>query len=130
VKGVRALFSVLFWIYLLNAVLIVNHEIESAYWKEWDLFKLPGKVTGFLIIHFPVLTLIILGSTLVYLQNTYGYIMSILLSVGGIFAFSAHTYFIKKGRPEFNLPISIFLLISILIVSLVQLVLSMHILMK
>jgi FtsH-binding integral membrane protein len=130
VKGVRALFSVLFWIYLLNAVLIVNHEIESAYWKEWDLFKLPGKVTGFLIIHFPVLTLIILGSTLVYLQNTYGYIMSILLSVGGIFAFSAHTYFIKKGRPEFKLPISIFLLISILIVSLVQLVLSMHILMK
>ncbi len=126
----RALFSVLFWIYLLNAVLIVNHEIESAYWKEWDLFKLPGKVTGFLIIHFPVLTLIILGSTLVYLQNTYGYIMSILLSVGGIFAFSAHTYFIKKGRPEFKLPISIFLLISILIVSLVQLVLSMHILMK
>jgi len=124
------LFSVLFWIYLLNAVLIVNHEIESAYWKEWDLFKLPGKVTGFLIIHFPVLTLIILGSTLVYLQNTYGYIMSILLSVGGIFAFSAHTYFIKKGRPEFKLPISIFLLISILIVSLVQLVLSMHILMK
>ncbi len=124
------MFSVLFWIYLLNAVLIVNHEIESAYWKEWDLFKLPGKVTGFLIIHFPVLTLIILGSTLVYLQNTYGYIMSILLSVGGIFAFSAHTYFIKKGRPEFKLPISIFLLISILIVSLVQLVLSMHILMK
>ncbi len=42
----------LFWIYLANAVLLINHEIDSAYWKEWDLFKLPGGITGFLIIHF------------------------------------------------------------------------------
>ncbi|MDP4093279.1 MAG: hypothetical protein Q8920_07955 [Bacillota bacterium] len=120
------MFSILFWVYLLNAVLIINHEIESAYWKEWELFKLPGKITGFLIIHFPVLAFILLGSTLIYMQNTYGYIMSVLLALGGLFAFSAHMYFIKKGRPEFKLPISIIILVIILIISWVQLALSIY----
>ena len=120
------MFTVLFWIYLLNAVLIIDHEIESAYWKEWDLFKLPGKITGFLIIHVPVLALILIGSTLVYMQSTYGYTISILLSAGGIFAFCAHMYFIRKGRPEFRLPASMILLILILLVSLVQMALSVN----
>ncbi|MBN1892577.1 MAG: hypothetical protein JW780_07335 [Clostridiales bacterium] len=120
------MFSLLFWVYLVNAILIINHEIESSYWKEWELFKLPGKLTGFLLIHFPILAVIILGSTLVYAQSTAGYIISIVLSVGGIFAFSAHTYFILKGKPEFKLPISIAMLICILIVSFVQLGLSVY----
>jgi hypothetical protein len=42
------------------------------------------------------------------------------LSAGGIFAFSIHTYFLKKGRDEFRLPISLFLLTATLIVSIVQ----------
>ena len=120
------MFSVLFWIYFVNAVLLIDHEIESAYWEEWDLFRLPGQITGFLIIHVPVLALILLGSILLYLQNTYGYILSVVLSAGGIFAFSAHTYFIKKGRTEFTLPVSKLLLRSILILSLVQMVLSVY----
>jgi len=53
--------KILFWIYLANAVLLISHEIDSAYWKEWDLFKLPGGITGFLIIHFPLLFFILYG---------------------------------------------------------------------
>jgi len=26
----------LLWLYLANAVLLITHEIDSAYWKEWD----------------------------------------------------------------------------------------------
>ncbi len=51
----------LFWLYLANAVVIINHEIESAYWREWELFRLPGGITGFLIIHFPVLFVMLYG---------------------------------------------------------------------
>jgi hypothetical protein len=115
---------------LLNAVLIIDHEIESAYWKEWDLFRLPGKITGFLIIHVPVLALILVGSTLVYMQSASGYAISVLLSAGGIFAFCAHMYFIRKGRPEFRLPASVALLILILLVSVIQLALSVYSLIK
>jgi len=51
-------------------------------------------------------------------------VVSILLCAGGIFAFSIHTYFIKKGKEEFTLPISKILLYLILVLSIAQLVIT------
>ena len=120
------MFECLFWIYLINSVLLINHEIDSAYWKEWDLFKLPGGITGFLILHIPIVFLVIYGLILVYQQYFIGLLFSLLLSMGGIFAFIIHTIFIKKGRKEFKVPISIFLLVSTLVVSLIQAVTTIY----
>ena len=116
----------LFWLYLINSVLLINHEIDSAYWKEWDLFKLPGGITGFLIIHFPLLFFVLYGLVLVSRHAFAGYIFSLILCFGGIFAFTIHTYFIKKGRNEFKVPLSLFLLVATLIVSLIQAVVTIH----
>ena len=110
----------LFWIYLVNSVLLINHEIDSAYWKEWDLFGLPGGIAGFLILHLPLLFLILYGLVLVSQQSFAGLIFSLVLSSGGMFAFSIHMSFIKKGREEFKTPISLSILIATLAVSLVQ----------
>jgi len=120
--------EVLVWVYLINAVLLINHEIDSAYWKEWDLFGLPGGITGFLIVHFPLLFLILYGLVLVYQRATAGLILSLVLSLGGLFAFTIHTYFIKRGRDEFKAPISLVILIAALIVSLFQLVITLYLL--
>ena len=120
--------EVLVWVYLINAVLLINHEIDSAYWKEWDLFGLPGGITGFLIVHFPLLFLILYGLVLVYKRATAGLILSLVLSLGGLFAFTIHTYFIKRGRDEFKAPISLVILIAALIVSLFQLVITLYLL--
>ena len=120
--------EVLVWVYLINAMLLINHEIDSAYWKEWDLFGLPGGITGFLIVHFPLLFLILYGLVLVYQRATAGLILSLVLSLGGLFAFTIHTYFIKRGRDEFKAPISLFILIAALIVSLFQLVITLYLL--
>lgn len=114
------MFDFLVWIYLINAVLLICHEIDSAYWKEWNLFKLPGGITLFLVLHFFLIFFILFGLIEVYQYTFAGLIFSLLLSMGGIFAFVIHTYFIKKGRKEFNIPISIFILISIFIASIVQ----------
>ena len=110
----------LFWVYLVNSVLLINHEIDSAYWKEWDLFGLPGGIAGFLILHLPLLFLILYGLVLVSQQSFVGLIFSLVLAIGGIFAFSIHMSFIKKGRNEFRTPISLSILIATLAVSLVQ----------
>ena len=112
--------TILFWIYFLNAILLISHEIDSAYWHEWNLFKLPGEITGFLIIHFPLIAFILLGLVLVYEQIWWGLICSLVLGGGGVFAFFIHTYFINKGRKEFRTPISLFILISMFFVSLLQ----------
>jgi hypothetical protein len=92
------MYDLLFWLYLVNAVLLINHEIDSAYWKEWELFKIPGGITGFLVIHFPLLFLVLYGLILVYKQSDVGLIFSLLLSFGGLFAFGIHMFFIKTLR--------------------------------
>ena len=102
--------DLLFWLYLVNSVLLINHEIDSAYWKEWDLFWLPGGITGFLIIHFPLLFFILYGLVQVSQRSFTGLIFSLIVCVGGIFAFGIHLFFIKKGREAFNTAISLFIL--------------------
>ena len=111
----------LFWLYLTNAILLITHEIDSAYWEEWKLFKLPGGIAGFLIIHFPLLFVIIYGLVLVSQEIFIGLIFSLLVSLGGVFAFAIHMYFIKKGRDEFKTSISMVILISTLLISIIQL---------
>jgi hypothetical protein len=116
----------LLWLYLSNSVLLINHEIDSAYWKEWELFRLPGGITGFLLIHFPLLLFVLYGLVLVSRHTVQGLIFSLILCFGGIFAFAIHTYFLKKGRNEFNKPISKSLLIGTLIVSTAQLAVTVY----
>ena len=118
--------GILFWLYLANSVLLINHEIDSAYWKEWELFKLPGGITGFLLIHFPLLFLVLYGLVLVARSSLAGLIFSLILCISGIFAYSIHTYFLKKGRSEFDKPISKFILMATLIVSIVQLAVTLY----
>jgi len=118
------MWDTLFWLYMANSVLLINHEIDSAYWNEWKLFKLPGGITLFLLIHIPLLFAILYGLILVY-ENTFsGLIFSLVLSAAGIFAFTIHMYFIKKGHDEFKTPVSISILIGTLLVSIVQIIYS------
>jgi hypothetical protein len=124
------MWETLFWIYLANAVLLIIHEIDSAYWKEWELFRLPGGITGFLLLHFPVVFLVLYGLVLVYAQTAAGLILSLALSFGGLFAFSIHTYFMRKGRHEFAIRISQFILVATLVVSLAQAAVSVYLLVQ
>ena len=114
------MWDILFWVYLTNAVLLILHEIDSAYWKEWELFHLPGGVTGFLLVHIPILPLILYGLVLVFRRTLTGLILSLILGFAGVFAFSIHSYFIRRGRDEFKSPISLAILVATLAVSLVQ----------
>lgn len=113
--------NLLFWLYLSNAVLLINHEIDSAYWREWELFKLPGGITGFLLLHIPLLFFILVGLVLVTKNLFSGLVFSFILCLGGIFAFVIHIYFLRKGRTEFNKPLSKILLWLTLLVSVAQL---------
>ena len=70
-----------FWLYFVNAILLICHEIESAYWKEWELFKMKGGITLFVIIHIPLVALILYGLIEFYLTSIIGAIFSFVLSV-------------------------------------------------
>lgn len=122
--GEASMPNMLLLLYLINSVLLINHEIDSAYWKEWELFRLPGEITGFLILHFPLLFIVLYGLVLIVQQSFWGYICSLFLCAGGLFAFCIHMYFLRKGRDEFNTPLSKLILILTLIVSIAQLIIT------
>lgn len=108
------------YVYILNLALLFAHEIESAYWKEWELFRIPGGVQLFVLLHIPLLMAALVGLVLLREAERSGVIISMVLAAAGVFAFSIHTFFILRGRREFTLPVSLFLLAAILAASLAQ----------
>ena len=113
-----------FWLYLVNSVLLILHEMDSAYWQEWRLFRLPGGIAGFLAIHIPLLGLVLWGLVQVWQGTAAGLVFSLALAGSGILAFAIHTIFIKRGHGEFTTTASLMLLRLILVVSVIQLLIT------
>jgi hypothetical protein len=107
-------------LYLVNTALLATHEIDSAYWHEWDLFHLPGGIQLFLVLNLLLLLVVLYGFARVSRleRGTKGF--SYLLAGAGIFAFVVHTTLIMLGNPEFRMPVSLGLLIATLCVSVAQ----------
>jgi hypothetical protein len=117
-----------FWLYLVNGTVLIVHEIDSAYWKEWQMFQMPGGVSFFLALHVPLILLVLWGATQLRPENLAGLIMSLVLALAGVTAFFLHMHFIRKGRPEFRTWISLSILILILALSAAQLAVSVYLL--
>lgn len=98
-------------LYILNATLLLLHEIESAYEQEWEILKLPGKITGFLILHIPIIILLFYGLIEIDKQSTIGLIFGIVTGIGGIIPFIVHKIVVKKAE-HFNLMISNIIIFS------------------
>jgi hypothetical protein len=109
-------------LYLLNLALLATHEIDSAFWHEWELFNLPGGIDLFLIINLVLLSIFLIGFEKVLTWEKGATIFSLLLAFSGMFAFAIHSYFILAGNPEFNTTISLAILIFSFIISIGQIV--------
>ncbi|EJO5346459.1 hypothetical protein NRP93_000509 [Clostridium botulinum] len=91
--------------YLINATLLLLHEIESGYEKEWEILKLPGKITGFLIMHIPIIILLFYGLLEIDKQTYCGLIIGIIIGFSGFIPFIIHKIIINRKK-HFNLIIS------------------------
>lgn len=69
-------------LYIISATLLLLHEIEAAYEKEWEILKLPGKLTGFLLMHAPIILLLFYGVLEVDRGTAAG--------IGGLLPFAVH----------------------------------------
>ena len=112
-------------LYLFNSVLLITHEIDSAFWEEWDLFGIPGGVQVFLLLNFLLVLVVLIGYKQVLQNARSGNVFALLLAMAGIVGFSLHTYFVLTGHPEFTLPASWVVLGVWLIGSLAQAVVTL-----
>ena len=109
-------------LYLLNLALLATHEIDSAYWHEWEMFRLPGGIQFFLVLNFLLLLVFFLGLVQVIRRARYARAFSYLLAGAGLFAFTVHTVFLVLDYPQFRSPVSVGLLAAIFLVSTAQIV--------
>lgn len=110
----------LLWLYLLNAAVLITHEIDSAYWHEWELFGIPGGIQAFLGLNLLLVIVILYGHQALALGRAAGFTLSWVLVAGGFFAVFIHTFFLLHGSESFLTPVSLALLAATFILSLVQ----------
>ncbi len=113
-------------LYIANSVFLLTHEIDSGYWQEWKLFRLRGGINTFLLLHIPMILLILIGLLETQKGTNAGYLFSAIVSMAGIFAFFIHAYFRRKGNEEFGTAMSKFILWMVLIISAMQLALTVY----
>lgn len=111
-------------LYLLNLALLFTHEVDAAFWKEWEMFfgqkEALGGIQGFLVFNFVVLVVALWGFRQLVLGARRGYVFSLVLAAVGVLAFAIHSYYLLTGHPEFTVPASLVTFVLILIVSLAQ----------
>lgn len=84
-------------IYVLNATLLLLHEIESAYEKEWEILHLPARITGFLLLHIPIILILFLGLIEIEKLSATGLVLAIFLGIGGIVPLFVHKILVKRS---------------------------------
>lgn len=110
------------WLYIINLSLLSVHEIDSAYWHEWAMFRLPGDIQVFLILNLLLLIPLIYGLARVAQWQPGAKVFSYIVAGAGVFAFLIHTTFLAIGRDEFYMPASLAILGATLLVSILQIV--------
>ena len=95
----------LVFFYILNVTLLLLHEIESSYEEEWEILKLPGKITGFLILHIPILFGFFYGLFCIIEYPQTKAILTIIMGIAGFIPFLVHKVIINR-KEHFNKPIS------------------------
>jgi hypothetical protein len=102
----------LLFIYLLNATLVLCHEIDSAYWHEWRLFHLPGGAAGFVAMHLVVVPIILVGLVAVARGSAQSRWWSIPIGIAGAAGCIAHLGFLARGDESFSTRFSVALIVA------------------
>lgn len=104
-------------LYLVDVALLLVHEMDSAFWREWDLFGLPGGEELFLLIHIPLVIALVWAYHELAEGRPWGYRVAGLTALTGIIALGIHATFLLRGAPEFATPLSVGIILAMAFVS-------------
>lgn len=108
-------------LFLLNTCVLLTHQVDAAYWHEWELFHLPGGNQLNLILNLPMIGLVLMCFFQVANQSHQARRCHQLLAGLGLLTVAIHSAFFLIGHTAFLQPVSLLLLAATLILSLLQL---------
>ena len=109
------------WLFLANATVLLTHQIDAAYWHEWELFFIPGGNQVNLLLNIPIIALVMHAHARVVANIHTGLPFYKLLAALGFLTVGIHTFFFVRGSASFIQPMSLVLLAATFVLSGLQL---------
>jgi hypothetical protein len=100
--------------YFVTMLALILHQIDAAYWREWEMFFLPGGVQGFLLFNILALPVVLVGYRSVLLGTRNAVVLAKICAGLGLITVLIHASFGLAGFHQFHLPASIAILIACL----------------
>lgn len=112
-----SLHSRLRWLFIANATVLITHQIDAAYWHEWELFLIPGGNQVNLLLNIPIIALVMYSHNRVSADIQTGLAYYKLLAVLGFLTVGIHSFFFLVGSESFAQAMSVALLIATFVLS-------------
>lgn len=103
--------SMLNKIMILNLALVITHQIDAAYWHEWEMFGIPGGIKVFNLMNVVILIILLACAISVIEKRKHGFACSLMIAFVCALVLPIHSGFALAGFDQFNLPVSIALII-------------------
>lgn len=107
--------------YLTTLSLLIFHQIDAAYWQEWQMFHLPGGIQGYLVFNIAVLPFLLIGYANVIKGHKSGFLCSYICAGLGVLTGLIHATFALFESQRFNLPLSMLIIMLCLVSGMIQL---------
>ncbi|UQS92487.1 hypothetical protein M5C90_15640 [Pseudomonas chlororaphis subsp. piscium] len=103
--------------YFVTMLLLILHQIDAAFWREWEMFFLPGGVQGFLLFNAFAIPVLMIGYQHVLLGTSSARLYAKVCAGLGVLTFTIHVGLAISGSHQFHLPLSIAVIVFCVISS-------------
>lgn len=97
--------------YFWTMLFLILHQIDAAYWHEWEMFHVPGGIQGFLVFNLAAIALVLAGYRHVLLATSRARCYAGVCAALGIGTGLIHAGFALAGLEQFHLPLSVAIIV-------------------
>lgn len=101
-------------LYFATVLSLVLHQIDAAFWQEWKMFAVPGGIQGFLVFNAVAVAALLAGYRSVVLDDRHARTWAFACGGLGVVTFVLHAGFALWGHRDFNLPLSVLVILACL----------------
>ena len=109
---------------VLNLALVLTHQVDVAFWREWEMFGLPGGIQLFNALNVVIFVVVLFCFVAVIQRRPSGFRCSLIIALLCASVLPIHAAFALSGFTQFHLPFSVFLIGATFAVSAVQVALT------
>jgi hypothetical protein len=107
-------------LYAINLALLLTHQVDAAYQREWEMIGFPGGIEFFLVFNLVGSLPLILAYKSIVVQSKRARTAELILGSIGMLTIGIHGTFFLLGRNEFTQIGSLLIFGAIFIVSILQ----------